>query len=122
MHVQHHTTKTAPSTVDLARQLIERQPATSDPSNLEDRYETRLRSMIDTKLEGEGIGLEEPVPPNRTDVVDLMAALKRSLGQTTEAPEPRNSRGASAAGALCGRKVHDTIRLELAVRLRPATR
>src|SRR3984957_8594757 len=47
--------KTDPAMVQLAKQLIERQSGHYDPSDLEDRYETRLRAMIDAKLKGEGI-------------------------------------------------------------------
>jgi len=50
--------KTDPEMVALAKQLIDRQTTKYDPCDLEDRYETRLREMIDAKLKGEGI---EPV-------------------------------------------------------------
>jgi DNA end-binding protein Ku len=73
--------KSDPEMVTLAKQLIDRQTTRYDPSDLEDRYETRLRGMIDKKLAGEGIDLSEPVEPDRSNVVDLMAALKKSLGQ-----------------------------------------
>ena len=73
--------KTDPEMVALAKQLIQRQTTTYDPSDLEDRYETRLRAMIDAKLKGEGIDVSEPEEPDRTNVVDLMAALKKSLAQ-----------------------------------------
>jgi non-homologous end joining protein Ku len=39
----------------FAKQLIDRQTTTYDPSDLEDRYETRLRAMIEARLKGEGI-------------------------------------------------------------------
>jgi DNA end-binding protein Ku len=85
--------KTDPEMVALAKQLIERQTTTYNPSDLEDRYEARLRAMIDAKLKGEGIDVSEPQEPDRTNVVDLMAALKNSLAQ--EAPNtkaaPQNS-------------------------------
>src|SRR4029077_13324258 len=71
--------KTDPEMVALAKQLIDRQTTKDDPSDLEDRYETRLRDMIDAKLKGEGIDLREPAEPERTNVIDLMAALKKSL-------------------------------------------
>ena len=73
--------KTDPEMVALAKQLIERQTTTYNPSDLEDRYEARLRAMIDAKLKGEGIDVSEPQEPDRTNVVDLMAALKKSLAQ-----------------------------------------
>jgi DNA end-binding protein Ku len=85
-------TKMDPAMVQLAKQLIERQSGRYDPSDLEDRYETRLRAMIDAKLKGEGIAEEdEAVQPDRGNVVDLMAALKKSLGQSTEAPAAKRS-------------------------------
>ena len=87
--------KTDQEMVTLAKQLIERQTATYDPSDLEDRYETRLRAMIDAKLKGEGIDVSEPAEPDRTNVVDLMAALKNSLAQ--EAAAPKKSAQASAS-------------------------
>jgi DNA end-binding protein Ku len=75
--------KTDPEMVQLATQLVQRQSGKYDSADLEDRYETRLRAMIDAKLKGEGIDLEAEVPVASTsNVVDLMAALKKSLGQT----------------------------------------
>ena len=78
--------RTDPSMVDLARQLIERQAARYSPSDLEDRYETRLRALIDAKIKGADIGDEAPVEPERGNVVDLMSALKESLGRSVEKP------------------------------------
>lgn len=67
--------------VQLAKQLIDRQTSAYDRSYLEDRYETRLRAVIDAKLKGEGLDLSVSAEPDRTNVVDLMAALKKSLAQ-----------------------------------------
>jgi DNA end-binding protein Ku len=72
---------------DGATQLVQRQSGEYDVADLEDRYETRLRAMIDAKLKGEGVELIEPEEPDRTNVVDLIAALKKSLGQ--EKPEEK---------------------------------
>jgi DNA end-binding protein Ku len=70
--------------VRLATQLIDRQTGKYDPGDMEDRYEARLREVIEAKLRGEEEA-PEPEPEERRDnVIDLMAALKRSLGQTTE--------------------------------------
>jgi DNA end-binding protein Ku len=43
--------------------------------------EARLREVIDAKLKGEGIAPEEPIALRTENVIDLMSALKRSLGQ-----------------------------------------
>ena len=71
--------------IQLATQLIDRQTGKYDPADVEDRYETRLRAMIEAKLKGEGIEAEDAEEPDRGNVVDLMAALRKSLGQTSEA-------------------------------------
>ena len=49
--------------VKLARQLIERQKGKFEPADVEDRYETRLRDVIEAKLKGEGIKPEAPRSP-----------------------------------------------------------
>jgi DNA end-binding protein Ku len=86
-----------PEMVQLARQLIDRQTTKYDPADLEDRYETRLRAMIDAKLKGEGIDVSEPAEPDRGNVIDLMAALKKSLGQSAETATPQAPRPAKEA-------------------------
>ena len=73
--------KTDPEMVQLATQLVERQAGKYDAGDLEDRYETRLRALIDAKLKGEGIEADEEPELKASNVVDLMAALKKSLGE-----------------------------------------
>ncbi len=80
--------KTDPEMVDLAMQLIQRQSGQYDPADLEDRYETRLRALIDAKLAGGGLVTEPERPIERGNVIDLVAALKRSLAQAQTAGEP----------------------------------
>jgi DNA end-binding protein Ku len=71
--------------VKLAAELIRRQTSPYQPSDIEDRYERRMREMISAKLKGEGV-TQEAAEPAQSNVIDLMAALKRSLGSSTEAP------------------------------------
>jgi DNA end-binding protein Ku len=71
--------------VKLAAELIRRQTSPYQPADIEDRYERRMREMIQAKLKGEGI-TQEAAEPAQSNVIDLMAALKRSLGSRTEAP------------------------------------
>jgi DNA end-binding protein Ku len=82
--------KIDPEMVQLATQLVQRQSGQYDSSDLEDRYETHLRAMIDAKLKGEGIDLAAQEPEVSTsNVIDLMAALQKSLGQSpAEQPAP----------------------------------
>jgi DNA end-binding protein Ku len=80
--------------VKLATQLVDRQTAAYDPADTEDRYETRLRAMLDAKLKGEGVDLEAVPEPPATNVVDLMAALRRSIAE-----EDKRSAGTEAGTA-----------------------
>lgn len=84
--------------VALATQLIERQNGRFQPDDTKDRYEARLREVIEAKLKGEGITREEPSQPDRGNVIDLMAALKASLAQDRQparAPGKRTRKRAS---------------------------
>ncbi len=80
--------RTDPDMVQLAVQLIDRQTGRYDPADVEDRYETRLRAMIDAKLKGEGLEAQEAAPADRGNVVDLMAALKKVLVRRRHRPSP----------------------------------
>jgi DNA end-binding protein Ku len=80
--------KVDPEMVQLAVQLIDRQTSRYDPSDVEDRYETRLRAMLEAKLKGEGLGAAEIPEPDRSNVVDLMSALKSSLQQASAGGAP----------------------------------
>jgi DNA end-binding protein Ku len=62
---------------------VERQSGEYDAADLADRYETPLRAMIDAKLKG-----------------DLMAALEKSLGQTTEERKPAPAKKGAAAAKV----------------------
>ena len=51
--------------------------------------------MLDVEIKGEGLHEEGKVLADRGNVIDLMAALKKSLGQT--APEPAQKKAAWAS-------------------------
>ncbi len=87
--------------VQLAKQLIDRQTTAYDPSDLEDHYETRLRAMIDAKLKGEGLDVSEPEEPERGNVIDLMAALKKSLGQSPRAETGQREEAGQGSQTAC---------------------
>ena len=74
--------------VDIAEKIIAQQSGKFDPSKFTDRYEDALKAMIARKEKGQkgGVEVEEPAD---TKVVDLMAALRRSLGEA--APKRKNS-------------------------------
>ena len=66
--------------VDIAARIIEQQEGPFDPSQFTDRYEEALRALIKEKEKGHTI--KAPDEPKEAEVLDLMEALKRSLGQS----------------------------------------
>jgi DNA end-binding protein Ku len=92
--------KADPEMVSLATQLIERRTGRYDAADIEDRYETRLRAVIEAKAKGEGLAPEPEDASDQGNVIDLMAALRRSLGQApAEKPSARSAKKPSAAKA-----------------------
>jgi DNA end-binding protein Ku len=72
--------KPDPEMLQLAEALIKQKQTTFDPKNYEDRYEAALMTMIREKLKG-----HKPIiaaAPERGNVINLMDALKASLGQS----------------------------------------
>ena len=66
--------------VDIAAKIIEQQEGPFDPSQFTDRYEEALRALIKEKEKGHTV--TAPEEPKEAEVIDLMEALKRSLGQS----------------------------------------
>jgi DNA end-binding protein Ku len=68
--------------LDLASMLIEKKTGKFDPSEFHNRYVDALKDLIAEKQKHKGekiIQEPEGAPPKGSNVVDLMAALKKSL-------------------------------------------
>ncbi|MFN3856272.1 MAG: Ku protein [Caulobacter sp.] len=65
--------------VAIAEKIIEQKAGAFDPSQFTDRYEDALRDLIAEKKKGKGRKVKAAEPED-TNVIDLMAALKQSLG------------------------------------------
>ena len=73
--------------LDLAQKLIEQKVTTFNPKDYEDRYEIALMGMIREKLKG-----HNPIiaaAPERGNVINLMDALKASLGEAKPAAKSK---------------------------------
>ncbi len=83
--------------LQLAEALIAQKTTKFDPKDYEDRYEIALMAMIKEKLKG-----HKPIiaaEPQRGNVVNLMDALKASLGQTKPPAKSRSKAPAAEAEA-----------------------
>jgi len=80
-------TKADPAMVEIAEKIIDQQSGDFDPAKFTDRYEDALKKLIAQKEKGKG-GAVEVEEPEDTKVVDLMAALRKSLGQSGERRTP----------------------------------
>ncbi len=72
----------------LAMDLIKRKAAKFDPSKFKDGYEIALRELVEAKVNHAPVPKDEPAPPARGKVVNLMDALRKSVGSVgaEEAP------------------------------------
>src|SRR5207302_9367065 len=76
--------------VAIAGAIIRQRTGHFDPSTYRDRYQEALEQLIEAKTKGLTIkprAVSTPLP-----VLDLMAALKRSLAQKPSAPEQRTAK------------------------------
>ncbi len=91
--------------IEIAEKIIDQLQGPFDPSGFKDRYEEALKALIAEKEKGSGrkVTVDEP---KDTNVVDLMEALRKSLGQAGSggrgrpaAAKPAARKGASKSAA-----------------------
>ncbi len=88
-------TKVDPAMVAIANKIIEQQEGPFDPEQFTDRYEEALKAMIARKEKGKKpVSVEDP---EDTNVIDLMAALRASLGGGKAGAKAAPKRKAAAA-------------------------
>ncbi len=105
--------------LDLATTLIDKKTGKFDASDFHDRYADALKELIERKKKGKTLNIdadEGSADPRGANVVDLMAALKKSLGSsggssatkaTAKKPTPKPAAKAApkkAAGKAPARK------------------
>lgn len=73
--------KADPQMIAIAEKIIEQSQGPFDPTAFNDRYEDALRELIAAKRKGKGRVVASP-EPEAANVVDLMEALRKSLGQS----------------------------------------
>jgi DNA end-binding protein Ku len=72
--------KLDPELVGLATELITRNSAPFDPRRFKDSYAVELRKLVEKKAKGQKIEVPRPEKVPASNVVNLMDALRKSLG------------------------------------------
>jgi DNA end-binding protein Ku len=72
-----------PAMIAIAEKIIEQQEGPFDPSQFVDRYQEALKALIEDKKKGHKPA--KVAEPDDTNVVDLMSALRASLGAKDKA-------------------------------------
>ena len=80
--------------LEMAEALIAKKTAKFDPGKFEDGYEKAVRELVEAKVKNMPVPQEEPIRPQPAKVINLMDALRKSIG----------AEGAPAAPARGGKK------------------
>jgi len=80
--------------LDLAKHIVNQKSGRFEPHKFEDHYETALVDLINRKRAGKPLTKQER--PAGSNVVDLMDALRRSVGQSAPAKSGRKPRKVSS--------------------------
>jgi DNA end-binding protein Ku len=76
--------------VAIAGTIIRQRTGNFDPSTYHDRYQEPLQQLIEAKMKG--VTIEPRAVSTPTPVIDLMAALKRSLAREPSTPDQKTAK------------------------------
>jgi DNA end-binding protein Ku len=88
--------------LDLAKHIVNQKSGNFEPDKFEDHYETALIELINSKRSGEPIVPKER--PRGENVVDLMDALRKSVGGAAAEPKGPKKSGKKPKKAAAGQK------------------
>jgi DNA end-binding protein Ku len=91
-----------PAEVKMARMLVDTLAGDFDPSEFEDDYAEAVEALVKTKVEGGDVTRTETSTKSAGEVVDLLAALQRSVaaakkGRGEDVPEAAEEKPAKTA-------------------------
>jgi DNA end-binding protein Ku len=85
--------------VDLAVELIGRKSGKFTPDQFKNHYAQALRDLVNKKMKGQKVvAPHEEVAPGGGKVIDLMAALRKSIGEGTRTKPKAKAKGSSSGG------------------------
>ena len=83
--------------VDLAEHLLDTKASKFNPDKFKDKYESALKALVKRKAAGKTIEVPEEVP-EESNVIDLMDALKQSLGRRKPTKAAKRAKKPQARG------------------------
>jgi DNA end-binding protein Ku len=83
-----------PDSLELAETLIKRMSGKLDMSKFEDGYETAVKTLVEAKVNNLPIPTEEAPKPQMGKVINLMDALRKSIGEDAKSSKkpPRSEK------------------------------
>jgi DNA end-binding protein Ku len=78
-----------PAELQMAEQLVATLADAFQPEKYTDVYKDNLMKIINAKMKGKKIEVEEPEEPEPTNVLDLMTRLQESLAQGKKKKKPK---------------------------------
>jgi DNA end-binding protein Ku len=82
--------------VDLAAHILDAKASKFDPHKFKDKYETALKALVKRKAAGKTIEVTQE-KEEQSNVIDLMDALKQSLGRKKSKAETAKGRNRTSA-------------------------
>ena len=76
----------------MAEALIAKKTSKFDLGKFEDGYETAVRELVEAKVKNMPVPQEEPVRPQTAKVINLMDALRKSIGGEGESVTGRGKK------------------------------
>jgi DNA end-binding protein Ku len=83
--------------LDLAMELIKRKAAKFNPGEFKDGYESAVRELVEAKIKHLPIPQDEVAEPRRAQVVNLMDALRKSVGGDQAKPPATTAKKPSSS-------------------------
>lgn len=93
--------------LDLATTLIDKKTGKFDAADFHDRYADALKELIERKKKGKTLNIDaddKDADPRGSNVVDLMAALKSSLGPSGGSKAPARKTASRTASKTAAKK------------------
>jgi DNA end-binding protein Ku len=85
--------------LELAESLIAKRASKLDLSKFEDGYEVAVKELVDAKVNHMPIPKDEVVQPSRGNVINLMDALRKSVGGESKETDPKVKKPVASAKA-----------------------